>query len=384
MSWLTDGLAREFKKLLCKEVLVYLVGVPLLAVTVFGYLYHLRVGREYPIVVVDEERSAVSRLAEFYLDSAPELRVIRVLNTLEEGRQAMVDGEAQAMVYLRRGLYRNVLHKHVQTAMVIVDGRNLVKVNSLLTGIARTLGTARIGAELKLMDKYFPVPDRLDKLRPLTVVSRPMGNPSVDYFLFVITALMVLALWQGTLVGSSLGIARERDMGTWNRTLEDAGGLWRLIISRNLAVLALALPTTTAVAAVFYGLFNAPMMDPPGALVMLWLYTAALVHLAGFAGVFFRHSVAVLQFFFFTTLPAFFLSGYPFPRESLHPFIRALAALLPSTPVLNALPRLNTIAGSRPYLSGAYLHLMILCLGFLFLQVATTWLFFRREKPTAV
>ena len=365
MSKRFDLYRTELKKLFCKEVLVYLCVVPLLAVLVFGFLYQERVGREYPIVVVDEEMSGMTRLAVFYLESAPELCIAKVVPSLDLGRRAMMNGEAEAIVYLRRGVYRQILHKHPQSALVIVDGRNLVKVNSLLTGIAKTLGTARIGAELKLMDKYFPVPDRLQKLRPLVVINKALGNPSVDYFLFILTGLLVMAIWQGTVVGSSLGIARERGHNTLVATISAFGSPLAYIFWRSLAVLTLAIPVTLTAAAIFYGAFGAPFQNPLGILALLSLYTLTIVIVSALSGLFFRHATGVLQFFFFSTLPAFFMSGYPFPQESIPPLIRALAALLPSTPVLKALPRLNTISGSLPYLTGAFVHLLALCLLYL-------------------
>lgn len=370
----------EIKKLLCKEVVIYLVIVPMLAVLVFGYLYRNRVGRDYPIVVVDEEKSAVTRLAAFYLDSAPELRVTRVLNSIQEGRDCLSRGQAEAVVYLRRNIYRKVLHKQTQTALVIVDGRNLVKANTLLTGIAKTLGTARIGAELKLMDKYFPVPDRLDKLRLVTVLSRPLGNPAVDYFLYILTGLMVMAIWQGTLVGSSLGVARERGRAGLSDTIAAFGSPWRYIFWRSLAVTSLSAPVTAATAAIFYGLYNAPCRDPFASAALLLLYTLTVVVASHIAGVFFRHASGVLQFFLFFTLPAFFISGYPFPRESIHPLIRSLAALLPTTPVLDALPRLNTIPDSLPYQSQSFLHIALLGLAYFWLGGWLIGMAARREK----
>ena len=375
-----DLFVKEIRKQLCKEVLIYLVIVPMLAVLTFGYLYQKRVGREYPIVVVDEENSAVTRLAVFYLDSAPETRVTQVLSSFEEGRACLSSGEAEAIVYLRRNLYRNILHKHPQTAWVIADGRNLIKANSVLTGIAKTLGTARIGAELKLMEKYFPVPDRLDKLRLLTVVSRPLGNPSVDYFLFVITGLMVMAIWQGTIVGSSLGLARERGRNTLNETVESFGSPFRYIFWRSLAVSVLSVPVTIATGAIFYGLFNAPLCNPAGTSVLLLLFTLTIVIISNFAGIFFRHATGVLQFFLFVSLPTFFVSGYPFPQEIIHPLIRGLAALLPTTPVLNALPRLNTIPGSLPHLSRHFLHLGILCILYLVLASLAIGYLVKRDR----
>lgn len=363
---------KEIKKLLSREVMIYFVIVPILAVLVFGFLYIKRIGREYPIVVVDQEKNAVSRLAVLYLESSPEIHVVKILNNVEDGYNEMRNGNAQAIVILQRNLYKNVIRKESEPAIVIVDTRNLIEANSLLTGIAKTLGTARIGSELKLMDKYFPVPDRRNKVLPFTVVSRPMGNPSLDYFLFVISAILVLATQQGILVGSCIGIAKERENNTLNDTIESAGGAFRYVLFRHFSVMVFAIPIVLVVSLIFYGAFSIPSENLFASIVMLVLFAGTVVTFSNFVGLFFKRPVNVLQFFFFFTLPVFFMSGYTYPLESIHPVLRFIVRLMPTTPILNSFPRINYIEGSVGYLGSYFLHQFGLYLMYMVLGIIGT------------
>ncbi len=351
-----DIIKTEFKKLLNKEVLTYLLAVPIIAVVAFGLLYGKRIGRDYPIIVVDQENNAVSRLVINYLDSAPELKVIQVLSSMEAATAQIHAENALAVVYINRGLYKNVLKKSSQPVQVIVDCRNIVCANSVLMGIAKTLGTARVGAELKLMDKYFPVPDRMEKILPLKVVSRSLGNPSVDYFLFVISAVLILAIQQGLLVGTSFGIAKEREFGTFHSTLLFSGGSFRYFFFRHFAILFFAVPTVLLLSFLFHIVFGIPSENIILSILMLLLFSMTVIAFGNVIGPFFRHRLMVLQVLFFFTLPVFFVSGYTFPLESIHPVLRSISFMLPSTPVLNAFPRINYIEGASSYVGGFFLH----------------------------
>lgn len=356
MIKLRDTIKTEFKKLLTKEVLTYLIGVPFLAVLAFGLLYSKRIGREYPLIVVDLEKNAMSRLVVQYLDSSPELKVTQVMSSLEEASKEVRAERALAIVYINRGLYKNVLKKTSQPAIVIVDCRNIVSANSVLMGIAKTLGTVRVGAELKLMNKYFPVSDRMEKILPLRVVSRSLGNPSVDYFLFVISAVLILAIQQGLLVGTSFGIAKEREFGTFNSTLVTCGGAWSYFFSRGLAIFVFAVPTVLLLCLMFHVVFAVPTENILLSILLLLLFSMTVIAFGNVIGPFFRHRLMVLQVLFFFTLPVFFVSGYTFPLESIHPVMRFISSLLPATPILNAFPRINYIEGAAPYVGGFFLH----------------------------
>jgi len=352
----------EIKKLLSKEVAMYLIGVPLLLVLAFGYLYINRIGREYPIVVVDGEKNATSRTAIFFLESSPDMHVTKIVSSMDEGYEEMRKGDALAVVYLPKGLYKNVLHKKSQPAVVVVDCRNLIPANSILTGIAKTLGTARVGSELKLMEKYFPVSDRMQKILPLKVVARPMGNPSVDYFLFVITAFLILGIQQGTLIGSCMGIAKEREFNTLSNTIESSGGRVKYFFYRHLVVLAFITPIVFLASFLFFMVFSIPTESFLLSFLALILFTASVITFSQTIGTFFKRRLMVMQVLFFFALPAFFLSGYTYPVESIPPLIRVFAALLPTTPILNVFPRISYIEGSLPYLGGYILHQLALYL----------------------
>src|SRR5262249_10191678 len=62
-----------------------------------------------------------------------------------------------------------------------------------------------------------------------------------------------------------------------------------------------------------------------------------------------------MQLMLFSSIPMVFLSGFSWPAEALAPPLRALAALLPTTPAIQGLLRVNqmdaTLADVQPQLA---------------------------------
>ena len=350
----------EFKKLLTKEILLYFVFLQLAGIFVFALIYSNRVGLEYPVAIVDLENNATSRMAIAAVDNAPELKVIGVFHSMAEGMAEVTNERALALLNIPRGFYSGVLNKQVPHFRVYVDCRNLVTANSVFTGLKKTLGTLLVGSKLKLMNKYFPLPDRLAKIMPVRIVGRPLGNPGVDYFLFMLTMFFVMLIQQCVLVGSSLGLARENEFHTLDATIREAGGPMRYLWSRFAAIMVIQAIILVFSCLAYYWVLGIHSRNLAVSLLYLLVFSAVVTWFSQFIGLMFRKRIHVLQLLVFISVPALMASGYTYPLESFPTVLRRVAALLPSTPMLNVFPRLTTLSGSAPFLWHYLLHLGIL------------------------
>ena len=86
--------------------------------------------------------------------------------------------------------------------------------------------------------------------------------------------------------------------------------------------------------------------NPVGTLLGGGLYVAAVVAFALFVGSFFRTRERPFQLLIVTSLPLFFLSGLSWPAVAMPQPLAWLAKLVPSTPGINAMVKLNQMGAS--------------------------------------
>jgi len=108
-------------------------------------------------------------------------------------------------------------------------------------------------------------------------------------------------------------------------------------------------------------------------ILFLVLFIEAVIAFSQAFGALFRSRQALLQSALFFSMPAFFLGGYTWPLEDMSPALRPLAAVLPTTPILNAWTTLTAIPDSFRWLGGGYLHQALLAV----LYFGLSWLVLR-------
>jgi len=372
-------LREETRKACHFEVMLYFWILPLVGILAFGLLYVRRVGRDFPVTVVDLDQTYATRTAVQFLDATPELRVVSVVEDEAIARAQFERQEVLAVVILPHGLLQSVKHRRPVDGAVVIDSRNLVVVNSVYMGIQKALGYSIAGAKFSIVKRVFPPRQTMQKILPVRVVSRSLGNPSVDYALFILSGLLIMLIQQCTLVGSAVGLTGETEGGTLAASVTAAGGPLRFLLVRGLALLALQVPVTLTLLAVFYGLLGMPAGSPVLSFLLLTVFSAAVLAFSQFVAMLARRRLALLQGLVLFSMPAFFLSGYTWPRENMTAPVRWLSHLLPSTPSLDAFPRLNLIPGAETYLPAWLLWLGALIV----LYLAAGWWLLRRRVAKA-
>ena len=78
-----------------RATLLVMLGLPIFYPVVMSWLYAGNVAIERPTLVVDEDRSALSRQIQFRLDATQEIRVIGNPSTVDEGLDAVRRGDAE-------------------------------------------------------------------------------------------------------------------------------------------------------------------------------------------------------------------------------------------------------------------------------------------------
>ncbi|MFO1337619.1 MAG: ABC transporter permease [Burkholderiaceae bacterium] len=335
-------------------VLLLALVAPVLYSFFYPWPYLNQVPTRVPVALVDADHSGLTRQIARYADASPKLALRLVTGDEREAQAAMQRREIEGYAVLPPELKRHVLRGDAVVVPVVGDGAYFLLNKVVLAGLAESVGTVSAGVEIrKLRARGQGAAQAGASRSPIQLQLVPLYNPSEGYGSYVVPAVAVLIVHQTLLIAVALWA------GTWFET-RPAGRLrdwWpRLAAGATLGLASGAWFFQAAFRLFDYGQAAHPLAQ--GLLLALLAWAAAALGVA--LGAVFADRERAMQVLLFSSIPMVFLSGFSWPAEALAPPLRALAALLPTTPAIQGLLRVNqmdaTLADVRPQL----LHLAVL------------------------
>jgi ABC-2 type transport system permease protein len=310
-------------------IMSILVGAPLLYSVLYPLPYKNEIATNIPVAVVDQDGSALSRRIGRYVGANPRLHLIATYPDVEAARRALVGGRILGALILPRNLERDVTRRHQAHAIAFGNGAYFLVNKTVLTAFYSSVLAVSAGIDVRYRLTAGASQAQARAQRdPLAFDARPLFNPQEGYANYVVPAVSILIVHQTIVIGVGmfLGTRRER------RTAATAYPLVQYIGE------TLAFATIGFGSALYYCGFVDWFWDyPRGGNLFGTLAFAALFALAtsifGMAlGSCFDRRERSMQVWVFTSILLLFLSGYPWPPDSLPEFLRIARWIFPSTP----------------------------------------------------
>jgi len=316
---------RETRWLLHDPVaLILIFGVPLFAFVVLSLAFSHPLIRGLGVVVVDEDRSEVSRTFVEQVAASPNLAIVERTGDLASAAQAIRSGEAIAAVYIPANFERDLKAERRPQIVAFYNQQFLTAAGIASSGLGDSLSAATRSAA----ERAAPKAARIGSLVPETIA---LVNPARNYAQFLLRTLLpmvihvIIALAGGYSVGSEF---RRRSMRAW---LECAGGNPIIALAGKLAPLfAIFFLVMLSVPLILEGMFgisfkgNVPMIIAAGSLLVIgYLALGALLQLSV------RDLATGLGLTGLIVSPAFGFVGVGFPILAMNAFSLAWSAILP-------------------------------------------------------
>lgn len=300
-----------------------LLVVPVFQVVLFGYAIRPGDG-SLTIAVAAPSQEETDRLVE-RLSREPGLQVVVRAVAPRSAADAVHAGRALAGIDLP--ITRSPDHPDASTLplRVTVDGSNAPLAKSAISRIETTYWRERAGR------------DRFADMRPALVIER-INNPQLrDSWTFLPSLSGVVVMIAALMLGC-LGVAREREGGTWETLRTMPLGSLTLVLGKLAPGTVIGTLQGFAVIAIAHGLFGVPLRVNVVWLGLVILPLFAAAHLAfGLAiSMRARTQLAALQGAVAFYLPAMLLSGFLYPVETMPRWAQLLGSLFPLTHYVRA------------------------------------------------
>ncbi len=316
---------------------------PLLQLLVFAFAATLEV-RNVDIAVHNQDAGRWSHELVTRLDRAEFINQIYHVANNQELRSLIDHGKVIAALNIPMDFSRVIAAGDSGQVQVLVDGRRSNS-GQITVGYLSAIA-AEVGAQVNP-----------DAASAAPVVVRNWFNPNLIYRWFIVPGLSgILALFSALLI-TSLSIARERELGTFDQLLVSPTSMPEIIISKSLPALAIGTLLGLMMIAAAIVLFQIPFSGSFWLLLFsLVLFILSVVGIGlMISAVSATQQQAILGAFAFG-VPAVLMSGFATPVENMPTLLQWLAQAIPLThflvivqgSFLKALPLSDILASLWP------------------------------------
>lgn len=347
------------------SLLLTLLIAPLLYAFFYGSIYSNKEEENVKLAVIDDDRSALSRLITQQIGNA-QVTSVFVVPTVQDAKEAMYRGDCQGFFYIAKGLEENVKSLRQGHVVLALNAARFLPSSDLLLSINQTCLTLGAGMRLQYLQRSEGMNTKgsLQEVMPVNLDYRPLYNSRSSYGAFLLPGLLALILQQTLLLGLSASVSGERSKKRVSEWMQQAhhsvsAALW----GKGLFYLLLFGCYAFFFIVVNYSILDLPMRGSGWQLgVLFLLFIATLIPLGQWIGSFFKGPLLNVQLMAFSTYPFFLLTGYTFPLQNIPVPLQWAAMLLPTTPFLKIYQSIVQSGASLTQHIPSLIHLVVLFL----------------------
>jgi ABC-2 type transport system permease protein len=308
------------------------IAAPVLQLFMLGYAATTDV-RNVPVVIADADRSTASRDLIARFAASPYFTVLSVVTSPTDVDPYLEGGRASMALAIPAGYGEALAVARPQSLQIVADGSDANSTSiamgyatNLIAAYAEELSTRR-GAVAQTSDSA----SASGGFRGIEPRVRVWFNPRLDSRDFMLPGILALLLLAITTNLSSMGIVREKELGTLEQLNVTPLRRWELIVGKLLPYALVGMIDVCLVLGITVWWFEVPMR---GSVVLLFGLT--IVYLLSTLGLgLFVSTISSTQqqammtttFFFLT--PMIYLSGFIFPIENMPAVIQPFTYLIP-------------------------------------------------------
>jgi ABC-2 type transport system permease protein len=305
-----------------RRLLGIVVVAPLLQLFMLGYAATTDV-RDVPVVVADADRSVLSRELVARFEASSNFSVVALVTGINEVDRYLENGQAAMALAIPAGYARELGAGRPQVVQVIADGSDA---NSATVALGYATNLIAAYAQQRAPESAFG--GQGSGIEPRI---RVWFNPSLESRDFMIPGVVALLLLVVTTNLSSMGIVREKELGTLEQLNVTPLRRWELIVGKLLPYALVGMVDVVLVLGLALIWFEVPLR---GSLSLLMSLTAVYLLSTLGIGLFVStisstQQQAMMTTIFFFLMPMIYLSGFIFPIENMPAAIQPLTYLLP-------------------------------------------------------
>lgn len=353
---------REFRVVFRDQGLViFFLFLPIAYPIIYSLIYNPELVRDVPLVIVDHDRTQLSREFARKMDATQEVWVKGYAADIPEARRALAGRDCFAILEIPRDFERNTVRLEQANVILYTDMTLMLRYKSFL--MAATNVSQEMGAEIQQKNLNTDLPVSISVNDPMPVKNISMGDITGGFDSFVMPGVLVLILHQCIIlaIGMAGGAKREPRRLLGYVSYNEESSVLMTMLGQMLCFITIMIVPMIFLIHYVPMIFAFPM---EGNTWQIFAFLFPMVIACICMGYCFqcivleRESVFVL--WVITSVIFLFLSGLTWPRFAMPPFWKGVSDCIPATWGVEGFIRMNSNGASLSQVSTEYIALWIL------------------------
>jgi drug efflux transport system permease protein len=308
-----------------KRMMAVSLLAPILQVLLLGYAATTDI-KYSDLVVCDMDKTSESRALITSFTNSNYFVEKYAIDVLTDVDHYIDQGKATVALVIPKGFGDKILGRQPAPVQMIFDGSDANTANTLLGYSTQIVGSY----SQKIIASYSTM---LRGVRIARILPEPRVwfNPDLKSQNFMVPGVVALVLLIITMTLTSLGIVKEKEIGTLEQLLVTPMKPYQLILGKLIPFIMIGAVDMVIVLSIARFWFDVPLQ---GSLVLLFGLSGLFILTTLGLGVFVstiaksqQQAMLIAQFFFF--MPFMFLAGFAFPIENMPEVIQWFSYLIP-------------------------------------------------------
>lgn len=331
-------LGREFKLFWSNKVLVLLfIGAPILYGVLIGSVYQKGVVDNLPILVVDQDRSELSRKAITMIEDNNSVYVAETLYDTNGMHELASTHNATCVVVIPKNFEKDILLKRYPEITSYINTSNLLTANIASTALQLSLGTLRAGMEIEALQKQGVAESiAMTQFEPFKMSFIRMNNRSTNYLYFLWPGVLATVFQQVLLLGLALSFAQEYENGTFGELIDKTSNTLKLILVKTLPYLIMSIGIWLLYIG-FAKWFRVPIHNNFMALTLIaGLFVVSVTMIGILVSIVLPSQLKATEVLMVVATPSFMISGFTWPLDQMPIWVQSISNCIPLTHFLKA------------------------------------------------
>lgn len=347
-------------------LILFFTFLPFVYPIVYSLIYNPEVVRNVPMIVVDDDRTPLSRELTRNLDATSEIRICGYASDLDEARYAMSIGDCYGILQIPSGFEKKVGRKESAPAVMYSDMSLLLRYRGFLvaaTNVMQAMGAQILNEDI---DMVAPLATTIATGDLMPIENASLGNIRSGFDSFIMPGVLMLILQQCVILAVAMagGAKKENYRLSSYDTNMMADSTLSTMIGQALCYCTIMLPAALYIIHYVPLLFKFPMA---GNIWEEMIFILPMILASIGVGFCLQGATSERESVFLswvvTSLLFLFLSGLIWPRYDMPPFWHALSGICPATWGVEGFIKMNANGSSLAQVGPEYTALWILTVG---------------------